>query len=824
MTALAPSRTAGAVKAMIAALITVAIVVGMPALLIAIAGTPWTWHIPDPARLDIALSWPVPANTVKWGLVLLAWLIWVCLVIAFVREIALQIAGRRVTSQIQGPIRLLAATLTGTVAATAPALAVSAEPTTVISAPAEECATPSTATKDDTAQEGAVDAADQGPERDADGNILHTVTRETTLWGLADEYYKDPTLYPKIFRANQGIVQANGTLLTDPDVIVDGTKIVIPDTAIPEPPVEEIPDGPAPPEPDDGLAEPPDSQTETETPASPAPENEDDQPTDTATAEQETSAPPAFNRGTWVSAGSFIALSAIAIAVKLRRKRLRENEIEPGSAPTPAAELVPADDEEVTGRLVDLQVLLDEHPDAEEPDTALPLATGTTATAEISVLNHARGGLGLTGPGALSVARGALWTSLGSEVNVVIDQGTADTLGVDTDLLRSLPGARLVNQDTELAGELRRAQAAVQYEPEADELQPKVTVLISASATALDAFTGREDETYALILGAWDRAWIELAADGTPTDCSLADLELDQLGHCYSIGKQECNAMLAELTGPETVESDRSEPEAEVEEFDETKPESEPAAPSSTLDPAATVSARERRFTLQLFGSHTLSWNGTEVHFGRKACAELIAVMALSGWSLTRDELNEVVAADATLKQAKSRRTTIVGEARKVLNEFTGTEEVLEFYRAREIYRLDQSWFRTDIEDFEERLEQARNAGDAEQHARHLAEALRGYVGPVGVDLDEIWDLTDIRKSYQDQAYQAAIDLARLHQGSGHEDQAAVVLERASVINPASAEAWQLLADHHRRNGDEARAGLAQARAHQHRQTNEGKA
>jgi DNA-binding SARP family transcriptional activator len=394
---------------------------------------------------------------------------------------------------------------------------------------------------------------------------------------------------------------------------------------------------------------------------------------------------------------------------------------------------------------------------------------------------------------------------------VVIDADTADMLGIDTDLLRSLHGARLVDHESDLSAELRRALAAIQYELETDELHPNVTVLITASATALDAFLEREDETCALILGPWDRAWIELAPDGTPTECSLPDLELAQLGHCYGIGKQECNALLAELTGPDAGESDRTEPEGQNEEIEA---EEQPATPPSpSFEQGTAASDRPQRFMLQLFGSHSLTWDGREVHFGRKACVELIAVMALTGWSLTRDELNEVVAGDATLKQARSRRTTIVGEARKVLTELTGTEDILQFHRTREIYRLDQAWFQTDLAAFEEDLERARNVEGTEHRAQHLTEALQRYAGPVGTDLDEVWDLTDTRKDHRDLAYQAALDLAEIHQEAGRGDQAAAVLERAGVIDTTRVEAWQLLAELHRRNRDEARAEKAEARA-----------
>lgn len=201
MTALAPSRTTRATRAMAAALIVTGVVIGLPWLLITFAGAPWTWHLPSIQRLSVALSWPPSTNTVKYALAIAGWAIWIGLVIRLTREIVAQLSGRRSASQVRGPIRLLAATLVGGVTATAPALAASAEPTTVVTAPAEQCQTETPQTPNqDPAADAETTPADHY-ERDAEGNIIHTVERGDNLWDLASKYYQDPLRHQEIFEA-----------------------------------------------------------------------------------------------------------------------------------------------------------------------------------------------------------------------------------------------------------------------------------------------------------------------------------------------------------------------------------------------------------------------------------------------------------------------------------------------------------------------------------------------------------------------------------------------------------------------------------------------
>ena len=50
----------------------------------------------------------------------------------------------------------------------------------------------------------------------------HEVTKGESLWKIAERYYGDGSLYPKIFEANRDV-------LSDPDKISPGQKLRIPE-------------------------------------------------------------------------------------------------------------------------------------------------------------------------------------------------------------------------------------------------------------------------------------------------------------------------------------------------------------------------------------------------------------------------------------------------------------------------------------------------------------------------------------------------------------------------------------------------------------------
>ena len=224
-------------------------VIALVAILLLLAGVPmllwWLGQpfiptaVPDLGQAIGVLFRRDDGSVVVLLIYLVAWIAWLYLSIAVlvegwaaIRRIpAPQLPGFRLPQGIAK--HLVAAALLAFVATPAIANANPVPPPAVATQPAVTTTTalPATIT-DDTPQ--------------APNVVKHTVGPEDSLWNLAEHYLGDPNRYPEIFDANKGIIQANGTRLTNPDVIVDGTVLMIP--TAPEAPAPEpaAPEAPAP--------------------------------------------------------------------------------------------------------------------------------------------------------------------------------------------------------------------------------------------------------------------------------------------------------------------------------------------------------------------------------------------------------------------------------------------------------------------------------------------------------------------------------------------------------------------------------------------------
>lgn len=219
-------------------------VIALVAILLLLAGVPmllwWLGQpfiptaVPDLGQAIGALFRRDDGTMVLLLIYLVAWIAWLYLSIAVLVEgwaairrlPAPQLPGFRLPQGIAK--RLVAAALLAFVAT--PAIANANPPATAAAVqPAVTTTTtlPATIT-DDTPQ--------------APNIVKHTVGPEDSLWNLAEHYLGDPNRYPEIFDANKGIIQANGTRLTNPDIIVDGTVLTIPTTPEPATPAPTTPE------------------------------------------------------------------------------------------------------------------------------------------------------------------------------------------------------------------------------------------------------------------------------------------------------------------------------------------------------------------------------------------------------------------------------------------------------------------------------------------------------------------------------------------------------------------------------------------------------
>lgn len=810
MTALAPSRASQAAQTALAALITTGIVIGLPWLLIAFADAPWDWTLPSTDRLNVALSLPPSTNTVKYALAITGWIILIWLIVLLAREIVAQLAGRRAAAPVRGPIRLLAAALVGGLTATVPALAAGAEPAVVVSADADQCQAESEAPAQPTEADPEPTSIDEY-KRDAEGNIIHTVASGDTIWDLSIEYYGTPDYVDAIFERNVGISQPTGGKLTNKHRIWPDWVLVMPGTAPkPEPVVPADPEPPRAEDPPAAEPEPEESPTLNETDAEVV-------PTQVPNVDAAEAAPFA-DRGIWV-AGSFLALGVLAAAVALARRRGRpQHGKRTTTAPEPTISV--DEDDELTGRLPDLEDLLERQAAADS--IATPLATGLEDEDEVSILDHADLGLGLTGPGADAAARACLYTAVLNAANVVCDRRSIEGLGLDPEVLAAVPAITVTDTVGELLEAMRRRQATLVFDEETDELYREAAVAFCDSDTAQSVAELLDDEhTFAVVLGEWEPHWLHLSEDGTPDSGNVAVGPIASLGQCYLLDPETGRGLFADLAEPDDRSAAITEP-VTVPEPEPPLPDPSPPSTTPTAEPdhvAAInpVATATDQFQLQLFGAHRLTWNGTNVHFRNIRCLDLIAVMALTDWELSRDELTMVVAGDAQLKQAKSRRTSTTSRLNETLVDLTGLDkdQILTFDRSQAIYRLNPDLFATDVADFDHHLARAAEATNTQQRAADLDAALQRYVGPLGEALDEAWDLIDQRTTYQHRAYQAALDLAALHESDGALDAAASSLQSATTILPQETTAWEHLIDLHRRQGDNEAASQTERRRRQ---------
>lgn len=250
-------------KAAAAALALVALMVGIPLVLIWAAGNPW----PGLEAVTAGLTRPDYTGTFLLGTVLplLGWIAWASFAFSVLTEIPAALAQLHGAPHphhphlpLLGTQQALAATLLGVIVtgigpgAQLPALALDdatppQSPTTEYSAPvtpetASSAEQPSTETPEPVAVES-------GPEI--------TVTAGDTLWSLAEQHLGNGRRFQEIYELNEGRRQADGSALGTDQWLVpgwtlqlpaDNTRVVVPGDTLSQIALEELGDAQAYPE------------------------------------------------------------------------------------------------------------------------------------------------------------------------------------------------------------------------------------------------------------------------------------------------------------------------------------------------------------------------------------------------------------------------------------------------------------------------------------------------------------------------------------------------------------------------------------------------
>lgn len=315
-------RVAGA--AALAAIIL--LLAGVPVALVWLAGPFLPTTLPSLDAVIGALTARDDGTVLMAVLYLIAWAAWAWLAIALLAEIWATLRHNP-APKLPGFPQGLARRLVGATVVlfvSVPAIAANA------ASPFQTQITPPAATA--LTQTAPAPAEGQPPAAAQPQVVEHTVGPKDTLSGLAEQYLGDADRYPEIFALNQGMIQANGRPLTNPDLIVDGTVLRIQLDA-PETPTPPAPETTAPSSPEVAAVVPQVAAPITPAPSAPAPMTSapsmEASATQTASpaiavdADDEDRAPmvTSFGAGAVLAAG---VVGAISSARWLQRRRRRK--------------------------------------------------------------------------------------------------------------------------------------------------------------------------------------------------------------------------------------------------------------------------------------------------------------------------------------------------------------------------------------------------------------------------------------------------------------------------------------------------------------------
>ncbi len=210
---------------LLASLTVLAIVVGMPVVLVAVGGTVLPATLPSLQQVWGWLSTPDDGTLALGAMVIAGWVVWAVLAVSLLIEIAAVVRG------IKAPtIRVLPQSVARRLVATAAMLVVSAPSALggMSYALADEAPASPVATALPT------NFLPQAPATPPDGTpgtdelIDHVVQPGDTLSALAETHLGDDDRWPEIFDASLDVAQPDGGRLTNPDLIVEGWTLRVP--------------------------------------------------------------------------------------------------------------------------------------------------------------------------------------------------------------------------------------------------------------------------------------------------------------------------------------------------------------------------------------------------------------------------------------------------------------------------------------------------------------------------------------------------------------------------------------------------------------------
>jgi nucleoid-associated protein YgaU/DNA-binding SARP family transcriptional activator len=631
--------------------------------------------------------------------------------------------------------------------------------------------------------------APTGPE-DSTATIHH-VEAGQHLYGLAEDYYGDGDLWPRIWQANQGRTFADGRTFTDPDRIFTDWDLYIPaksESLQPDNSEPESGDNNTAPDPDaelegEGEVTIPDSETpiapgEHDTPSAAGDDTTAPaEPTESDREANEAEATSSIPIGVWLGTGTFLAASTAALLAARTKKRRK--------APDP--KLV-RQDRPVTGRLADLEAMIEpeQHrltrPAEPEPHPADPsiqdltftdLPIGADRSRMVDLADLAVPALGLTGPGHRSAVRAAIITALDTDHPVTVTAQAADILDIDPDT-----GAVRCTED------LDDALAAPAQE------RTEASGLVICTGEDIDRIDTEALAEHLALNG--DRVMVlgqcpigptaVIDADGTVQGDTRPVAGAEQF---YIADADLFHDVLAGHTGTAEAPADTEVFELSDEDEDaEPEPDGRPAAQDHSEAEDPPDAAPGTGFRLCVFGDVDLYYDGVPVKLKQRARAlTLLGALACAEDGRTMEELLDIVTPDRPLKGAREYVNIIKSNLRATVRELAGddTLDPVPYDEKTATFRLDTDLIATDLADIDAAEQQAALATNPAEQIAALERLVRLHTGDLAPDIEH---LADLRHDYRDAIQRACTRLADHYAEHGDAAKAAKYRSMLTATKP----------------------------------------
>ncbi|WP_238604463.1 MULTISPECIES: BTAD domain-containing putative transcriptional regulator [Amycolatopsis] len=497
---------ARALRALLAVVVLLALIGGLPTALVQFIGWPLPDHLPAWDEIQNTLLAPMSPQFLLDALACALWPLWARFtfdVLAAIPDVVRCAPWQRSGGSVRdGPLHAAAGVLVGTIVFSILSSRTSAPTTTTQAAALEPSAdgrtTIATAVHRSeilsTNRPAIVTAAAHTRAATASQQDMETVRPpehgvHDSLWRVAQRCLGDGNRWPEIWKLNRGTTQIDGTVFTTPSLIRPGWQLRLPALTSVSPAPPPVAEHPSPP--DRPQAPGPDTQApSTPLPSVPSP------PAKAAPAAAVPGIGISLPTGAFVGLGLAALITVAMISVRLhRRSRYRPSAAEPddpGGAPVVRALRIAYDyatlphDGENASRISQQPSGFARPADLDARDRAQATARAALPTQETTVLGLREGqavaldlarscGLGLIGPGAHAAARALIVALLAPAVNggqgafVVIPAADAETL-FGTDLPLGAPARLRIVDDLPAALSVLEAELLTRVrDDEADQ-------------------------------------------------------------------------------------------------------------------------------------------------------------------------------------------------------------------------------------------------------------------------------------------------------------------------------------------------------------------